>query len=377
MRPFGFALSLGLSLLPPVLLAGQPTPRRPVIQVALLLDTSNSMDGLIDQAKSQLWNFVNQFAPLRRDGLQPELLVALYEYGKSSIPAPEGHLRQILPFTTDLDRVSQELFALRTYGGEEYCGRVIQASLQGLAWSGSDRDLKVIFIAGNEPFTQGTVDYRQSCAAALANGITVNTLFCGSHQEGLASNWGDGARLGGGAYMHIDQNRKAIHIPAPQDGELEQLGIALNTTYIPLGELGARNQANQAAQDSNAKSAAPAALSERAKAKASGFYRNESWDLVDGVKAGTRSVESLDKKDLPGELRGMKPDELKAHVAAKAKVRVELQVKIQKLSEARDRYLATKRQEAAAQGVEKTLDAAMVEALSAQALAKGYVQGRR
>ena len=28
--------------------------RRPVIQLALLLDTSNSMDGLINQAKSQL-----------------------------------------------------------------------------------------------------------------------------------------------------------------------------------------------------------------------------------------------------------------------------------------------------------------------------------
>ena len=28
--------------------------RRPSIQIALLLDTSNSMDGLIDQAKSQL-----------------------------------------------------------------------------------------------------------------------------------------------------------------------------------------------------------------------------------------------------------------------------------------------------------------------------------
>ncbi|RPI65426.1 MAG: hypothetical protein EHM44_00590, partial [Ignavibacteriales bacterium] len=32
------------------------------IQLALLLDTSNSMDGLIDQAKSQLWKIVNELA---------------------------------------------------------------------------------------------------------------------------------------------------------------------------------------------------------------------------------------------------------------------------------------------------------------------------
>ena len=32
------------------------------VKIALLLDTSNSMDGLIDQAKSQLWDIVNKFA---------------------------------------------------------------------------------------------------------------------------------------------------------------------------------------------------------------------------------------------------------------------------------------------------------------------------
>jgi hypothetical protein len=30
------------------------------VQIALLLDTSNSMDGLIDQARSQLWRVVNE-----------------------------------------------------------------------------------------------------------------------------------------------------------------------------------------------------------------------------------------------------------------------------------------------------------------------------
>ncbi len=31
------------------------------VKIALLLDTSNSMDGLINQAKSQLWDIVNKF----------------------------------------------------------------------------------------------------------------------------------------------------------------------------------------------------------------------------------------------------------------------------------------------------------------------------
>ena len=33
-----------------------------LVQVAILLDTSNSMDGLIEQAKTQLWRVVNELA---------------------------------------------------------------------------------------------------------------------------------------------------------------------------------------------------------------------------------------------------------------------------------------------------------------------------
>ena len=39
-----------------------PNPGKPFIKVALLLDTSNSMDGLIDQAKAQLWDIVNELS---------------------------------------------------------------------------------------------------------------------------------------------------------------------------------------------------------------------------------------------------------------------------------------------------------------------------
>ncbi|MFH1998558.1 MAG: VWA domain-containing protein, partial [Planctomycetota bacterium] len=86
-------------------------PKEARIQMAILLDTSSSMDGLIDQAKSQLWKIVNEFVTMKRDGRPPMLEVALYEYGKSSRPAEENYMRMILPLTTDLDKVSQELFA--------------------------------------------------------------------------------------------------------------------------------------------------------------------------------------------------------------------------------------------------------------------------
>src|SRR5687767_5560705 len=94
-----------------------PDPRAPLIQIALLLDTSNSMDGLIGQAKSQLWRVVNDLAGSRCRGRSPRIEVALYEYGNSGLAAGENYIRQVLPFTRDLDRVSERLFGLSTNGG--------------------------------------------------------------------------------------------------------------------------------------------------------------------------------------------------------------------------------------------------------------------
>src|SRR3954453_3739269 len=98
--------------------ANEPEREKPLIQLALLLDTSNSMDGLIDQARSQLWTVVNHLAKCKKDGQSPRLEVALSEYGNDNLSQKSGWVRQVLPFTEALDSVSEKLFALRTNGGE-------------------------------------------------------------------------------------------------------------------------------------------------------------------------------------------------------------------------------------------------------------------
>lgn len=47
-----------------------PASPKGKVQIALLLDTSNSIDGLIDQARTQLWKVVNAFVDARRDGVR-------------------------------------------------------------------------------------------------------------------------------------------------------------------------------------------------------------------------------------------------------------------------------------------------------------------
>jgi len=326
----------------------QPAPK---IQVALLLDTSNSMDGLIDQARTQLWKIVSEFTTIQLGGKTPTLEVALYEYGNDRLPAQESFIRLVVPLTGDLDKVSEALFALKTNGGQEFCGRVIDCATRQLTWSDSNKDIKCIFIAGNEPFTQGDLDYRQACKAAATKGVTVNTIFCGRLEEGVQTNWQDGARLADGQFMNIDQNQQIAAAPAPQDKELAQLGARLNQTYLPYGDAKKRLEAaqRQAAQDANAAQSAAGVAAARVVVKASSLYRNTDWDLVDALSEGKVKIEDLKADELPDSLRALAPAERRAQVEKLAAERKQIQDQITKLSAARKVYLAEQEKKLQAQ----------------------------
>jgi len=339
-----------------------------LIQMAILLDTSGSMQGLIDQAKSQLWKIVNELALAKKEGKTPKLEVALYEYGKSTIPANEGYLRMIVPLTTDLDQVSEELFKLRTNGGDEYCGTVIKAATEGLKWSERKNVLKVIFIAGNEPFTQGGVDYKKSCKNAISKGIMINTIYCGNYEEGIRTNWKDGADLADGKYIHIDHNRKKVHIKAPQDAEIIRLGKELNRTYISYGSSGKKMKKRQARQDVNAESFAPEIMVQRSVTKSSAQYDSSGWDIVDAEKSG-KKVEEMKDEELPENMRKMSKKERTEYIKKMKKTREELQAKIKKLNEERRKYIDKKKKKSADND---SLDSAIIKSIREQAVKKQF-----
>lgn len=345
------------------------SPKNNSIQLAILLDTSGSMDGLIDQAKSQLWKIVNELATTKKNGKPVDLHVALYEYGKQSIPADEGYMRNIVPFTQDLDKISDELFKLQTNGGEEYCGKVILNAVENLQWNKSNDNLKIIFIAGNEPFTQGSVDYKEACKKAVSKGIIVNTIFCGNYQEGVQTMWKDGADLADGKYMNIDHNAELVHIDAPQDAEIIKLGQELNKTYIAFGTAGRDKKQLQAEQDANSMSLSPGVMVERSVTKSGAQYKNSQWDLVDAKKEGTLKIEEIKTEDLPDEMKKMSVQERKAYIDKMEKDRTRLQTRINKLNNERSKYVAQKMLE---NKQDNTLDAVMIKTIREQATKKNY-----
>lgn len=324
----------------PVILpaANTPVTNKTKIQVAILLDTSGSMQGLIEQAKSRLWNIVNTLTTLKFKGETPEIEISIYEYGSYNLYGGE-FIRQITPLTVDLDLISKELFALTTSGSEEYCGTVIRKAVKELEWGRNESDMKLIYIAGNEIFTQGSVPYKTAIAEAVKGNIFVNTIHCGDEEIGIRDFWQDAAIHGKGKFFNIDANAITRQIKTPFDPQIILCNEKLNDTYISYGAIGQERKINQVIQDKNANAISSANYTERAVSKSKAVYKNISWDLVDKMKEDKNILSSIRKEELPKELNGKSNEEIKKIITQKEKERTILQKEIAELAVKRQAYI--------------------------------------
>jgi len=321
------------------------------IKLALILDTSNSMDGLIDQAKNQLWKIVTELAKTKdENGEDPEIDLALYQYGNDNLSVRNGYVQLVQNFTGELDEISEKLFALKTNGGEEYCGTVIGTSLNDLKWSESADDLQMIYIAGNEGFNQGSYLYKKACETAKNKNITVNTIFCGNRDEGIKTFWKHGADLTNGNFACINSDAKAIHYDSPFDDQISLLNVQLNATYVPCNAVGFSKKQKQLAQDYNAERIGKANASKRYLSKGSKVYRNSSWDLVDYSKKKNFDINKLDKKYLPDSLKSLSNYELKNKINQLADDRDKIKKEMAKLNKKREEFVAEQKKKAIESG---------------------------
>ena len=341
-----------------------------VIELAICLDTSGSMDGLINSARQKLWTIVNDLAKAEPT---PKLRVALLSYGNDGHNPENGWVKVETPFTEDLDTVSQMLFGLTTNGGTELVGRVVQTSLQELDWHPSAGTLRMIFVAGNESADQDEqVAARTICKEATERGIDVNSIYCvyGDDDSEVRPGWRELARLGNGEFAMIDQNNGTVVIATPYDQTLIKLSGELNETYIPFGAAGKAGCANQAAQDANAVQLNSANAASRAATKAGKLY-SCWWDLVDATRNGQVDLAKVDEKDLPEDMRALTYEQRVAKVDAMQKRRTKLQSQINELDQLRQPLLTKELARQATTNV-GSFDLAIRSAIRTKAEAKGF-----
>lgn len=344
-------------------------PAQPKIQAAILLDVSGSMDGLIEQAKAQLWNMVNTMGKAKCDGnVTPQIEIALYEYGRSTNDVKAGYVKLINGFINDMDSLSENLFSLRTNGGDEYCGQVIFSSLNELKWDASPESYKVIFIAGNEDFLQGNLHYTKACTEAKNKGVIVNTIYCGDRMQGIREHWNLLGECGNGSFTSINQNAKEEDIPTPYDSLLITKNVSFNSTYVTYGYAGASYYAKQGVMDKKNAEASKKQEIARIKTKANNkVYDNATWDLIDANAKGRLDEAIADKNSLPDSLKNKSKAEIKAIVEEKAKQRSAVSQEINELTAKRDAYIAEERKKRAANKQENTLETEVEKIIKEQA----------
>jgi len=324
----------------------------PKIQAAILLDVSNSMDGLIDQAKNQLWNMVNVLSKVTCDGTMPSIEIALYEYGRPQNNSTDGFVKQISPFTKDLDLLFKELISLQTNGGDEFCGHVIYNSLTQLNWDSSASSYKVIFIAGNESFLQGDISFTKACEEARKKGVVVNTIYCGNKDQGVKENWNLGAECGNGSFSNIDQNAQPLLIPTPYDTTIITLKDKLNETYIVYGRKGRLYYESMLHADTlpiynivDPTKADSFVLSQSFIVRSNkNLYSNPQWDLVDAIETNPGIIDTLDMTTLDDSLKTRSRKELRKVVETTTAQRKKIQDQIAELALKQEKFIKAEKE---------------------------------
>lgn len=330
----------------------------PKIQVALLLDVSNSMDGLINQAKDQLWTMVKLLGKVQCNDANPKIEIGLYEYGRTTNNPQEGYVKQIEPFTSDLDRLYNSLYKLSTQGGDEYCGHVIKSSLDELSWDTAQNSYKAIFISGNESFLQGDISFTDACARARLKGVIVNTIYCGKRETGIQDSWNLGAQCGNGSFTNIDQDAKLIPIPTPYDTTLYALNTKLRNTLIPYGKIPAYDTVPEydvARLDK--------VIGYVVVRSDKNLYNRNAWDLVDAAEKDSSIIEKVDMDILPDSLQKKSRTYIKQLVQSKFKERDKIRSEIKRLDALRDSFIKEAR---LAKDLPKTLESVIEKIIREQ-----------
>ncbi|PJB52619.1 MAG: hypothetical protein CO099_11625, partial [Bdellovibrio sp. CG_4_9_14_3_um_filter_39_7] len=313
--------------------------------IAILLDTSGSMQGLINQVRDGLWQTINGLGEIKKDGEVADLRLALYEYGSGVVSQEANFIQMLAPLTTDHTVIAQKLFATEAKGGTEYSGMAIQMASTDLAFSVDAGDFKSIVIAGNETIYQGPVDPLKAAEDSLSKDILVNSIFAGSQtiQVGggfsgggfgcafcprpnptpapptdpqtelnpIFAEWRDLAKSGGGESLNIDHNNSIPYIASPFDARIIAATEEISETYLPFGINGEAEYRRMRDLDRDVRGSGNGSYIGWGNYRSGNFGQSTyaTWDLVSALREGTLDLAVIPVSQLPITFRWLSPEE--------------------------------------------------------------------
>lgn len=256
------------------------------VQVVLCLDASGSMDELFVEVSDSLNMLINTMSRCRLNNKAAKVNLGIVVYGEA---AGNGAPRVLTPFTKDVRSMRSKLKEIRCDGAVEPCGEVIDFALNNFEWNMRDRQdmLKVIFIAGNEDFKQGSTDYHVAMNNARRNNVVVNTIYCYPGDVETAKStpecqeWMDAAELADGMGLVISMDGSAP-TGTPDDAKLLASVKALYDQ--PVMAMGGPASQERCMKEYKARPALPrdaSGINDWLAENSELLVRSYEWDLVE------------------------------------------------------------------------------------------------
>jgi Mg-chelatase subunit ChlD len=364
-----FAIAASLSLVP-IQAAGPPLggkvkKAKPKVEVVFCLDTTGSMGGLIEGAKSKIWSICNQIASGKPT---PDLKVGLVAFRDKG----DAYITKVYELSDDLDAIHGHLKTFKAEGGGDTPESVNQAlddAVNKINWSKDKKTLRIIFLVGDAPphmDYKDDVKYPATCKKACEKGIIINTIQCGTDPE-CTKFWKDICVKAEGSFVAIPQNGGVVITSTPFDDKLAKLNTELGKTALVFGTK-ARQLAGKDKNEESLKLDSPAAA-ERVAYQAKNA-QVAAFDLLDNIKQKKVKLEDLKKEELPEPLKKLNLKEQKAYLKKLDARRAELNKQVLELDKQRCAFIAKEQAEAAKKG-KGGFDGKVLDVLRTQAKKKG------
>ncbi len=298
------------------------------IQVVLLLDASGSMNELFTAAANSMERVLHSLKNAKLNGKKTKVNVGVVIYGQAH---KDGAPIKLSGFTTNVRNLKKRLSEVSCDGSNEECGAAIAFATQPrhFEWNNRERDdmLKVIFIAGNEEFNQGPIDYKKAIETATSQHIIINTIHCGESDE----TWENAAELGNGTGLTLNIDASTATPVTPQE-LYETLKALHDIKPLPVGSLNTQQKHLK-----ELKHLTPPPRDTKTKDYASRLQRwiiankqrvitGYEWDAIEICRKSPEfSLECIGGiGNAPLELRGLSEEEIEQHIITQAKQRSKL-----------------------------------------------------
>jgi len=351
----------------------EPTPgsEAPQIDVVFVLDTTGSMSGLIRAAKEKIWSVATTLA---RTDPAPDIRMGLVAYRDRG----DEYVTRRTDLSADLDAVYSRLMGFEARGGgdtPESVNQALNEAVSLMSWRAGQNVYRAVFVVGDCPPHMDYPDdvkYEDSCRAAVAAGIVVNSIQCGSNSSTTTS-WKAIASTGGGNFLRVSQSGGAVLASTPHDAELAKLSRELDATRVSYGSAEEREhqrlreeRADKIAERSSVMSAATRAVFNASAAGERNF--SAVSDLVTDMKKGKVTLAKVADEKLPEPMRAMKEAERAAYVKLKSERRADVVARIEEVSRKRQQHIRDQ-MKAAGRKLKDTFEQNVYETVKKQAKA--------